>query len=426
MPVSQTLVALPAALVGLSMALVGIERPDATPVTVESKRRGFELLRDGEPYFIKGVGGDRYLEQLAEAGGNSIRTWSVGRRTKRLLDEAHAQGVSVTLGIWLARVGTGFDYGSERDLERQTREVREAVERYRDHPAVLLWALGNEAEGDGSAPRNNEHLESLAKLVAELDTDHPTMTVIAELGDGGKKVRDLGRLAPSVDVIGINSYGSIETVPERYRSAGGDRPYVVTEHGTRGHWESPRTAWGTPIEWSSTEKADLFRSGYEEAVLDQPLCLGAYTFLWGQKQETTATWFGMFLADGTRLAPVDVMTELWSGKPPKNRVPEIVSLTVDRDRGEAGDAVRAQLKAKDPDKDRLKVEWVLRAASPGNGSYGAREDELEEFPRAVVTAKPKSAKIRLPKAPGPYRLFAYLRDGKGNGAVHNVPILVEE
>ena len=161
-------------------------------------------------------------------------------------------------------------------------------------------------------------------------------------------------------------------------------------------------------------------------MLDQPLCLGAYTFLWGQKQETTATWFGMFLADGTRLAPVDVMTELWSGKPPKNRVPEIVSLTVDRDRGEAGDAVRAQLKAKDPDKDRLKVEWVLRAASPGNGSYGAREDELEEFPRAVVTAKPKSAKIRLPKAPGPYRLFAYLRDGKGNGAVHNVPILVEE
>ena len=30
----------------------------------------------------------------------------------------------------------------------------------------------------------------------------------------------------------------------------------------------------------------------------------------------------------------------------------------------------------------------------------------------------------MPKKPGKFRLFAYVRDGKGGGAVLNVPLLV--
>lgn len=415
-----------AAALGAPLAIASSGATDAVTTTVRKKGKGFQLVRDGEPFFVKGAGGRDHLDQLVEAGGNSIRTWGVGPDTKRLLDEAHREGLTVTLGVWLERVGTGFDYGSERALERQTRKVRVAVERYRDHPALLMWSLGNEGEGDGGDTRYYEHLEALAQLVHELDPAHPTMTVIAELGDGEKKVRDLEHLAPSIDVVGINSYGSIASVPRRYRAAGGSRPYVVTEFGPRGHWESERTEWGTPIEMSSTEKAALYRSAYEDAVEDQPMCVGAYVFLWGQKQETTATWFGMFLADGTRLGAVDAMAELWTGKKPKNRAPEIVSLTVDRDSVEPGKAIRATLKAKDPDRDELKVEWILRRASAGNGSWGAAEDAMEAFPRAIVTSKAKSAKVRMPEEPGAYRLFAYVRDGKGNGAVHNVPVRVEE
>ncbi|MCC5024095.1 MAG: hypothetical protein J6386_15485 [Candidatus Synoicihabitans palmerolidicus] len=36
------------------------------------------------------------------------------------------------------------------------------VRRYRDHPAVLMWGLGNEMEGDGTDPRVWRELETLA------------------------------------------------------------------------------------------------------------------------------------------------------------------------------------------------------------------------------------------------------------------------
>src|SRR6516225_7039238 len=37
--------------------------------------KGWQLMRNGSPYFIKGAGGDGSCELLAKLGGNSIRTW---------------------------------------------------------------------------------------------------------------------------------------------------------------------------------------------------------------------------------------------------------------------------------------------------------------------------------------------------------------
>jgi hypothetical protein len=46
------------------------------PVKIEKTKDGFQLIRNGQPYFIKGAGGTNYIEKLKEYGGNSIRTWS--------------------------------------------------------------------------------------------------------------------------------------------------------------------------------------------------------------------------------------------------------------------------------------------------------------------------------------------------------------
>ena len=48
---------------------------DAIPVELKKADKGWQLLRDGKPYFIRGAGGNTGLQQLATAGGNSIRTW---------------------------------------------------------------------------------------------------------------------------------------------------------------------------------------------------------------------------------------------------------------------------------------------------------------------------------------------------------------
>ncbi|MEM6690486.1 MAG: glycoside hydrolase family 2 TIM barrel-domain containing protein, partial [Planctomycetota bacterium] len=283
----------------------------------------WELTRDGEPYFIRGVGGTGSLSFLKQLGGNSIRTWSV-EDAERTLDAAYAEGVTVCVGMWLEHERHGFDYQDQARVQQQKRRCLDSVKRLKDHPAVLMWGIGNEMEGNGKDPAIWKAVEEIAEEIKSLDPNHPTMTVIAELGEGENKIRAIEEHCPSIDVIGVNSYGGITTLASRFKNAKVSKPFVITEHGPAGPWEVGKTSWDSPIEASSTEKAKLYASGYEASVASQAgLCLGAYSFLWGHKQETTATWFGMLLPDGSRLAAVDVISSAWTGKPPANRCPEI-------------------------------------------------------------------------------------------------------
>ena len=123
---------------------------DAVPVELRQTEEGWQLLRDGEPYFIRGAGGDGSLEQLAAAGANSVRTWGA-EGVGELLDEAHALGLTVAVGIWLGHERHGFDYNDPSQVAAQLQAARETVLRYKDHPAVLLWGLGKDL-GQVTAP----------------------------------------------------------------------------------------------------------------------------------------------------------------------------------------------------------------------------------------------------------------------------------
>ena len=63
--------------------------------------------------------------------------------------------------------------------------------------------------------------------------------------------------------------------------------------------------------------------------IDTTLCLGSYVFLWGQKQERTPTWYGIFTESGEATESVDVMQYLWTGEWPDNRSPQIVSFLLE-------------------------------------------------------------------------------------------------
>ena len=59
---------------------------------------GFQLLRNGAPYYVRGAGGNEHLKELAYIGGNSIRTWSTANG-QSVLDSAHKHGLTVLYGF---------------------------------------------------------------------------------------------------------------------------------------------------------------------------------------------------------------------------------------------------------------------------------------------------------------------------------------
>ena len=395
------------------------------PVKLAPKGDGFQLLRGGKPYLIKGAGGTGNLKLLAARGGNSVRTWGA-EQVEAQLEEAQKLGLTVTAGIWLGHTEHGFNYDDPKQVADQFEKAKATIDKYKNSPALLMWGIGNEMEGYAPTtdPKMWAAVQQIAAYAHKVDPNHPTMTVIAEIG--GDKVQSLHKHCPDIDVVGINSYAGGTSIPDRYKKAGGTKPYVLTEFGPPGNWETGKNSWGAAIEPTSSQKAGAYAATWNGAIKDQPLALGGYAFTWGNKQEATATWFGMLLPDGETLGAVDAMSRIWTGRAPTESAPVIDSLAL---KGQAqvapGAPVEATLKVSDPDGDPLKVQWILQADALKTGSNGDTEAVPPTFPDAIVQSDAKGAQVKMPQTGGAYRLFAYARDGKGGAAVGNIPLFVK-
>ena len=123
---------------------------DSIRVEVVKTSDGWQMVRGGKPYFIKGVGGEASKQLLVQYGGNSFRTWGADRLATEL-EEAQKLGLTVTAGMWLGHKRHGFDYHNAQQVKAQFEKAREIVLSYRNHPALLMWAIGNEMESDQPA-----------------------------------------------------------------------------------------------------------------------------------------------------------------------------------------------------------------------------------------------------------------------------------
>ncbi|NBT23468.1 MAG: hypothetical protein EBQ51_05920 [Verrucomicrobia bacterium] len=395
----------------------------------------WELLRDGKPYLIQGVGGSGSLELAKEVGVNSIRTWGIEQleakdsQGRTLLNRAEELGLTLCVGIWVKHERHGFKYDDAKFIQQQREEIRAAVHKHKDHPSVLVWGLGNEMEsyvGTEDAVRVWKELNELAKIIKEEDPNHPVMTVIA--GADAGKIKEIMKHYPSIDILGINAYLGAGGAGGTLKGLGWTKPFIMTEYGPVGHWQAPKTEWGASLEPTGNEKAANYFATLSTLMENKEgLCLGSYAFLWGNKQETTSTWYGMLLSTGEKLPPVDALVRGWTGKWPSNRCPKLESIDfpIAMKKGKPGEKVNASARVKDPDGDALQYEWTIMAESKDLRGGGDAESIPDSFPQSLQDAKQRECPVTLPKERGAYRLFLVVRDGKGAATTGNVPFFVE-
>lgn len=400
------------------------------PVKVEIKKEGddYVLYRAGKPYFIKGAVGWDKLDELVAAGANSLRS------SPKMLDEAHNKGLTVLVNLPVAAERSGFDYNDEKAVREQFDKAIRIVEEYKNHPAVLMWAIGNELDHiPGEKPYNLKvwnAVNQIAGRIKEVDPNHPVLTVV---GYGMlEKIEDIKERSPNLDLLGINAYASVVNVPEWLSKYGWNKPYAVTEWGPSGWWEVPRTKTGVVIEETSSEKASVYGERYDKVILGDPRCVGSYVFLWtSNRQERTHTWFNMFHND-LRTQTVEVMQHKWTGKYPANRVPQVHGITINGNNAldhvvlKPGSVNKAQVDLNDPDQDALRLEWEIL---PEPRQFGAYAGQGEVKPEPVASGKQPAGEISFntPEETGrDYRLFVYVYDDHGNIGVANIPFHVPE
>lgn len=229
--------------------------------------RGKQFLINGEPFYFTGFGMHEDHETIGKAhsdahmiqdfalldwiNANSFRTSHypyseeimdyADERGIVVIDETPAVGLNWHMGAGIMDQGGGntFDPGNvdERTREVHAQEIRELVQRDKNHPSVVLWSISNEP--DSGAEGALEYFEPLARLARELDPSRPIGFVNVMFAPCG-----VDRISHLFDVLMLNRYygwyensGDIEAARRILRSELEDwdqqygKPTLMTEYG---------------------------------------------------------------------------------------------------------------------------------------------------------------------------------------------------
>ena len=406
---------------------------NASKVVLKQSEGKFQLFVNNEPYFIKGAGlefGD--IPSVKAHGGNSFRTWRTDngqRPAMEILDEAQAHGLTVTMGIEVARERHGFDYNDQAAVQDQLERIKQEVIALKDHPALIIWAVGNELNLNYTNPKVWDAVNDISKMIHEVDPNHLTTTTLA--GIAKKEIDLIKERCSDIDILSVQMYGDLPNVPKLIKEYGWEGAYMVTEWGATGHWEVPKTDWGAPIEEHSSLKAENYLKRYKMGIeADKEQCIGSYVFLWGNKQERTPTWYGIFLPDGHETESVDVMHKIWTGTWPENRSPQISSYTLngktayDNIKLDAKQTQVAEIKCIDHENDGLSYSWEILPESTDLQHGGDYEEKPAAENITVISKENGRLEFVSPEKKGAYRLFVYVDDGNNNAATANIPFWI--
>lgn len=400
----------------------------------EIERKRFEKF---EKFQIKGVCGDRDLERLSKMGVNTVRGYTIPgvEEMRAKLDEAQRFGMKMVVSEWMPNQGKNknrdgvawdFDYNVRGD--DMVENLIQKVEAIGDHPAILMWGLGNEVHLDEPYLRV---VNRMSKAIHERFPHHLTSLTVVNVKDAG--IAAIKEFAPDIDVLGVQSYsrGAVRGSIKKAASVWG-KPFYMSEFNTNGPWNFANTEWGVPLDEPVTKKVSDLKDCYA-AIDESPLCLGSTIFLWGHAAVYRPTYFSLLLdpepngqtksesLDHVMITPqAEVMQEHFTGKPLKgNRAPVLSKLEFEggaKSRlAKPGEPLRVAVAADDPNRDPVEfVTWILDSTARKTKRIG------EPFRSKAQS----SLTIPAPTVPGEYLLLVYAQDNKGGASASSLAFKV--
>lgn len=402
-------------------------------------------------FYVNGAATNNFYAQVKDWGGNVVRTYSTTNNTKLILDEAWSKGLYVNMGLYM-KVSKDFDYSDPANaaaIQKQFEDHRMYVRRYRNHPAVFCWSIGNESE-DVDAAGNAvyfKYVQEIAAMIHKEDPNHPT-TVTFSNSDPDKKVKVLKKYAPSVDILSVNMYyPGVGNVVNNVETAGWDKPWMITEFGPRGTWNMSTSTdpkilpWGTSNgggleEMTSTEKAEIYRKIFVEDIKpnESKGCIGSFIFVWGyQTHGAVLSWYGLFDKKGNTFGGVDEISECWTGNKVEKPAPRIENRTkmllngqtsgegVTLTLGSAGNT--ASVEAISPSGETLTYRWLIYKEGDSMED-GSMPDGIEGL---IADATQPEITFKAPAMTGGYRLYVFVTDEINRKvAMACIPFLVKE
>ncbi len=316
------------------------DRPDETQIVrTDSGEPGidpvFELRINGETYEVKGSCGHEAIEEIAAAGGNTVRAYSATAIDADFLRNASDAGIKVILGLWLAQAegGNADFYDNAANVSNQFDTLKAQIDEYKNYESVLAWVVGNEV--DPVTVSNPEPvykaIQQVARYIRETDHYHPCLT--GHAGAHQTKISRVVQWAPDIDIIGVNSYyPHVMDVTSNMTAAGWTGPHFITEYFLRQpmtmiHEPNGLNSWGAVIEPVSGEKYTQLLGIYADAILaESDRCIGSFVFkgaLGGFR--VTHTWYPLLDENFKPTPSYDAMRECWEG----DNAPELIAPKVE-------------------------------------------------------------------------------------------------
>ncbi len=228
----------------VTVFLLACEKTTNNTVRIDAQK----IVVNDRPYLIKGicyhpvpkgsnersfVSIDQDLSLMIEAGINTIRVYAPIDDVA-ILDKIHAAGIKLIVGF-------GYNQGGVFDIASGS--LLDYVTKYKTHPAILFWELGNEYNYhpewfDGDINNWYTALEKTAQLINALDANHPVSTAHGEI-----PTQEVLNENPSIDVWGVNVYRwdlpaslieewkSRSTKPLYFSEAGADSYMTIEKDG---------------------------------------------------------------------------------------------------------------------------------------------------------------------------------------------------